>query len=631
MNFRQFALKNVIRNKQSYSAYFFSSVFTVLIFFLYSVISFHPEVNNATLPSAVKIGFVVAQYIIYFFAIFFVYYSMSTFVKSRTKEFGLLTILGITRGQLNRLIILENMIIGTVAIMSGIAIGILFSKLFLMIFSLVLALDTPISFYIPNNAIAITISVFFILFFVNSILTLIFIRKNRVLELLKGSRKPKKYPTYSWVLSILAFISIGISYYLSFTANLVTITLKMIPILLLVIPGTYFLFTQASIFIIRLLQKRKNTYYKKTNMLTISDLSYKMKDNSRILTAVAIMTAITFTATGVLASFYYSNKEQIEHAFPDVFSISSDTSTMEQYEKEKEILNQYLMEESINYTNNEFQLLPVKISYSTDQSPTSIMSLTDYNIQAKHIGLEQLSLNEQEVFLVSGVDVKGFFDFDGSQVTLMTESDSHTLNVQGVYDGKVLNDFGLRTAVVHDEMYQTVNEKMNPNDLHRYYSVNFLDWERHEQMDTQLRQMMTNSNFNSKIEGFYFLKSLFSVIFFIGFFISVLFFISAGSIIYFKLYSDLDRDLDHYKALSKIGLTISEMKNIVSKQLAVLFFVPFLVATVHAVFAFIPLQNMIEGNVWFVCTVTILSYFLIQFLYYLFILRLYVQKIQFVM
>ncbi|MEW9500994.1 FtsX-like permease family protein [Jeotgalibacillus marinus] len=630
MSFRQFAFKNVMRNKQSYSAYFLSSVFTVLIFFLYAVISFHPEINNEALPSTVNMGFVVAEFIIYFFAVFFVYYSMSTFVKNRSKEFGLLTILGITKGQLNRLVILENMMIGIGAIITGIAIGFLFSKLFLMIYSLVLALDAPISFYVPTNAIVLTISLFFILFLANSFLTLFSINKNRVLELLQGSRKPKKYPTYSWILSIMAFILIGFAYYLSFDANLRTIFFRMIPILLLVIPGTYFLFTQASIFIIRILQKRKSTYYKKTNMLTISDLSYKMKDNSSILTVVAIMTAITFTATGVLASFYFSKKDQAEQFYPDVFSISSDGSTMEQYEKEKENLNQNLMEESITFTNNEFQLLPVKISYLTDQSPTSIMSLTDFNIQAKHIGLKQLSLNEEEIFLISGSDVEGFFDFDESQVTLMTETESHTLNVKEVYDGKVINDYGLRT-VVHDELYRSFNENMNPNELQRYYSVNFPNWERQEQLDIDLKQTITHPNFNSKIAGFYLLKNIFSEIFFIGFFISILFFISAGSILYFKLYNEIDRDLDHYKALSKIGLTISEMRNIASKQLAVLFFVPFLVATVHAIFAFIALQNMIPGSVWFVCTVTILSYLLIQFLYYLFILRLYVRKIQLVM
>src|SRR3569832_261470 len=125
----------------------------------------------------------VATWIVYVFAFFFVLYSISVFLKSRNREYGILMILGAQSRQISLLILLENMLIGLVAIISGIASGLLLSKLFLIISTRMMEME-ELPFYWPIKAMAVTASAFILLFLVISVFTLFFIRSSQAMELL---------------------------------------------------------------------------------------------------------------------------------------------------------------------------------------------------------------------------------------------------------------------------------------------------------------------------------------------------------------------------------------------------------------------------------------------------------------
>lgn len=83
MIFRQFAFNNVFRNKRTYAAYFLSSVFSVMVFCMYAVFAFHPELATGQIIVNITKGMQTAEGIIYVFSFFFVLYSMSSFLKMR--------------------------------------------------------------------------------------------------------------------------------------------------------------------------------------------------------------------------------------------------------------------------------------------------------------------------------------------------------------------------------------------------------------------------------------------------------------------------------------------------------------------------------------------------------------------
>ena len=115
MTFWQFAFKNVTRNARAYFAYFVSSAFSIAIFFSFAVYLFHPKLHMTDVNYSLNILMTISEVVIVFFSFFF-YCIQSGPFKSTKKQFGILTVLGISQKQLKRLIFIENMLIGALSI-----------------------------------------------------------------------------------------------------------------------------------------------------------------------------------------------------------------------------------------------------------------------------------------------------------------------------------------------------------------------------------------------------------------------------------------------------------------------------------------------------------------------------------
>ncbi len=167
MTFRQFAFNNVLRNKRLYIAYFLSSMFTVMVFFTFAIFAFHPAFSDGAINQNALFGMLAAGGIIYVFSFFFVLYSMSAFLQSRKKEFGLLMMLGATNKQIRLMVFLENILIGFFATVGGILTGLVFAKAILLVAENVLIISESLNFYFPTLAIVITFISFMFLFYLN--------------------------------------------------------------------------------------------------------------------------------------------------------------------------------------------------------------------------------------------------------------------------------------------------------------------------------------------------------------------------------------------------------------------------------------------------------------------------------
>src|SRR5690625_2464964 len=185
MTFRQFVINNVIRNKRIYGAYFLSSLFTVMVFFTFAMFAFHPALGQGSINEYALFGMTVAGGIIYLFSFFFVLYSMSSFLQSRKKEFGLLILQGMSMRQIRFMVFLENMLIGLLATVIGIGLGTLFAKLILLIAENILVIEESLYFYFPLSAIVITLVSFVLLFFVISFSVTFILRSRKLVELIK--------------------------------------------------------------------------------------------------------------------------------------------------------------------------------------------------------------------------------------------------------------------------------------------------------------------------------------------------------------------------------------------------------------------------------------------------------------
>src|SRR5690625_3194992 len=395
MTFRQFVINNVIRNKRLYAAYFLSSMFTVMVFFTFAMFAFHPAFSAEGVNQKALLGMGVAGGIIYVFSFFFVLYSMGSFLQSRKKEFGLLMMQGMSIRQIRFMVFLENMFIGVLATVIGIAIGTLFAKLILLIAENVLVIEESLYFYFPLWAIIVTLGSFIVLFLVISFFVTFILRSKKLSELIKANQQPKTEPKASIILTVFAILLLAAGYVTAILAKGAAVVMVMIPVIIVVIIGTYFLFTQLSVYTINFLKKRKMLFWKKTNMILLSDLSFRMKDNARTFFMVAIISTVAFSAIGTLFGFQTYLTGGMKEANPYTFTYMEDEEQNDkQVDQDIETVNHLLEKRDI-----QAKQVMTELEYYTidDETEALIASESMYNEFAGLLGQNTIHVENKEV------------------------------------------------------------------------------------------------------------------------------------------------------------------------------------------------------------------------------------------
>ncbi|UKJ83931.1 ABC transporter permease (plasmid) [Priestia megaterium] len=614
MTFRQFAFNNVIRNKRLYAAYFLSSLFTVMVFFTFSIFANHPVLSEDDMSSSVTTGMNAAAGIIYVFSFFFVLYSMSSFLQSRKKEFGLLMMQGMSMKQIRLMVFLENMLIGFLATLGGILLGLVFAKAILLLAENVLIIEHALSFYFPVKAIIITFFSFMILFFFISLFVTYVLRSKKLIELIKGNKISKGEPKANLFLTLLAVLLLGLGYGGALLAKGVTVVAAMIPVILVVCIGTYLLFTQLSVFIIRRLKKNEQVFWSKTNMLLFSDLAFRMKDNARTFFMVAMVSTVAFCAIGSLFGFQTVLTSSIKSINANTFSYKTSEKNEE---KNVAFINKTLKEEKIK-TDSAHTVLR---SYEIGGDTILIANQSDFNQFAALIGGNPINLKNGQVMVVEfkGTDFGQKKDLLSKKITLNTGS---TLKPKEVIYSNALPASG-SYYVVSDEDYEQLPE---PKDQQSYYA-----WQATAGKE---KIMAASEKLYKKLERYeitavdyeiYEIMKGYGPILFVGLFIGIVFFVSAGSFLYFRLYMDLDEDKQKFKSISKMGLTDKELKKVLNRQTMILFFAPIIVALIHGAVALTALSNLFYFNL-FKESVIVLSVFLAIQIVYFFIVRFFYTK-----
>ncbi|NIL29103.1 FtsX-like permease family protein [Bacillus thuringiensis] len=640
MTFRQFAFNNIMRSKRTYAAHFLSSTFSVMVFFTYALLLFHPGLQgelastSVTMSKLGTMGMKISQYLIFIFSFFFLLYSVSSFLKTRKKEFGILMMHGMSPSQLNKLIFLENMLIGIASITFGIVIGLIFSKLILLLSANILAIDNGLPFYIPIKAVFMTAGAFLMLFLFISLFTTKMTKVNKLIELMKAEEKPKPEPKASKGLALISLVLIGLGY--GFVFYFVNDRSFVMPILVVgvgcVIAGTYFLFSQLSVYVIRILKMKESVFFNKTNLLTISELAYRMKDNATMFFMLAIISAVAFTGIGTCLAM--GNRGLTEMTNPFAFTYVSLGENKQEVEHIEEIKNQ-LKDSNISYKVE-------AVSPKFTQNNLMLVKLTEYNRFAKIFGHKTEKLdNDQEIILVPttfsqkdkykrGKDIPGKID-------LVQENLEMPLRVKKAVPYLVLPNKNGAIIVVSDSLYEKIPNIKVENDsmlIRKQYGFLVKDWAETKDVTKKLETTMGNKNiFNSH----YAFESLYSewisskqqngILLIVSVLVGIVFFTFAASLLYFRLYADLEREQQQYEMIAKVGLSKKELKKIVTRQLILMFFLPIILAVIHSGVAFIALQQLVEFSVLKTSVLIFLAFVSIQSVYFFTIRWRYLQQL----
>ncbi|MFT9819802.1 FtsX-like permease family protein, partial [Lysinibacillus sp. NPDC056185] len=569
------------------------------------------------------IGLQTSQYIIFIFSFFFLLYSVGTFLKKRNKEFGLLLLLGISPRQMNKLIFIENMLIGMTAIVFGVFIGLILSKLILIIVANILGIYKGLVFYLPIKAMLLTISAFMLLFLTISVLTTKIVGIEQPIELLRSDKKPKVQPKSSKALSFLSITFILLGYFVEFYYTSHTNLFILIPMgVFLVVIGTYFLFSQFSIYTLNFLKRKENIYFKKVNLLTISELVYRMKDNAILFFMISIISAIAFTGIGTFMSLGNPGLSEMTNPFSYTY-----ISSPENKQEEK-----HLLEINKKLKEAEFSYRTVTVAPKEMQNNLLVFSLTDFNHIATILGQPKETLkDENQTILVptTVAELKKFKNKENINNTInlvQRDTDIHLRVKKTVpylgWDGK---DAGKRMIVVSDKMFKKIPLGQNEDTLWNYHLFTVKGWEKSEEITKQLE-----NSFPIYEEGKYAFKALVvqwlvekqenGMLIITSALVGILFFTFAASFLYSRLYTDLERDKHQYMSIAKIGLTKNELKKVITRQLCIMFFLPIVIALLHSIIAFIAIQKLVSFSI-VMDSVFLLTFFLSLQVMYFFVVR----------
>ncbi|AIW83171.1 ABC transporter permease protein YvcS [Bacillus mycoides] len=606
---------------------------------MYASFIYHPDVvsGNISMRDMISKGLESMNYIVVIFSALFILYANSTFLRARKKEFGLLTLIGGTKSQLGRMIILEQLMLGSIAIVVGIGLGMLCSKLFFQALSVILKIDKTLPLVWNSKAILITAGVYFILFLILSLFSVWTVGRLQIIDLLREARKQKVEPFAFTSLCVVGIGCIIVAYVLSFQVTFMNFIILFLPIVGLTIGGTYLLFTQGSTVVLKALQKRKRSFYTYPNMFVLSNLIYKMKDNARFLFVISIITAVVSSAVGTLYVFFEDMSYKAVTSTPHAISYEEKgihTHNVIKEGKTKELIKKHGFEEAREVT---YVKLPgtqkITMFNSEHEVPMAIVSEKEYNAEARKQKREQV----REVHNAPGSATMVIMDMakDMMKVDL---AKPYEFKINGQTQSVQLNE-PTPFSVFNDSEYLIVNDqdfekyaKLVPDEEKtKYYGYYIEDWKSTEDLVLDLKKEVApdkQEELNNSVLAYKNIRESGAITMFIGFFVAVLFFFFACSMTYFKWFNDKEQDRIQFKSLKRIGMTDKEIRKIAIRQMGVIFFIPILIGTIHSGFALHTLGKMLYIDLWKSGAIVIGAYILASAIYFMIAQRGYLKHVK---
>ena len=611
MSFNHIVVQNILRDKWTYVSYFLSSMFSIIIFFLFTVIAFHPSLNSMDPGSTLGISLMLASMLVYLFSFIFIAYSIMAFLKKKTKTLGIFMITGASMKQIRTLVFRENILIGVMAIIAAIILGLVITPLFLMGAKAVLKAET-FGMYIPIKAIVLTVGLFLVLFVVISKIMTRFINKEASIQLLKSDIVIEKSINSHYLLLIISItisttlayllkidhdivVSFGILYYIVFFASILS--------------TIYLIISQGMCFLLKIFEKSP-AYMRKTNMLLASNLNAKMKSHANMLFLITILISGVFLCTSILFSSYYNVAKDSEANYPYSFQYIADPKADASMVK----ADVEYLEKQLSTVDSQKYFIEFK---SNEDKRLGYMSVSNYNLLKN----QTVSLNNNEFIAVAG-------NHKLAPITNIDEDHylKH-LKLASVDERNLLSTgFQQTYFIVPDLLYNSIDYP-----VYKTYIFELDNWTTHTELARKITEDLPTISqqryVTSKIDLYDSELFVKSVMFFIGSMLSLIFLSAAMSILYFYLQTTLLQEKEKYLGIRKLGLSKKELFTVVSKELAILIFVPFAIAITMLFVTLFAMRTMVSTTFLKVSLMSSVCFFILFFVSYLFIRKNYFKRL----
>ena len=610
--FPRLALSGIRKNRSIYYPYILTAVLTTAMMYIMGSLQNASTDYSGTLAFSLQLGIVVTSV----FSVVFLFYTNSFLMRRRKKEFGLYNILGMEKRHLARLILWETALMLVISLALGLAAGVLLDKLMHLALSRLVGQTASLTFALSPGAMrytAVLISLTFVLILVNSVRQVYFARP---VELLRSAEVGEREPKARWLLGLLGLASLGTGYWLSATVkDAGAMILFFFVAVLLVIAGTYLLFTSGSITLLKVLRKNRRYYYQPDHFISVSGMIYRMKQNAVGLANVCILSTMVLVMVFSTLSLWLGMEDTLNSRLRsdiDVRTASADVSALEAAVDETLRQAGASREDTWTYRYLSFSALPTADGFASVVSFTEndalfgnpatfqAMPLEDYN---RMLGRNE-TLAPGEILLEC---TRG--SFAGDTLRLLDETFAIKARIDdGLGAGQALASIYDYYCLVVDSMdtlrrlddqqraaygshatgiFTTMSFYLSPASPELSRTVAAL-----------LRDGAQENGFTSVAERGELrenLMTLYGGLLFVGLFLGLLFTMAMILIIYYKQITEGYEDRERYRIMRKVGLSRREIRRSISSQILIVFFLPLAAAGLHVTFAFPGIVTMFRA------------------------------------
>ena len=663
---------NIVRNRQFYVPYLLTLIGTAAAFYIIGALAGARDLPVMNRYIYLSMFMTFGLFVIAIFAVIFLGYTNSFLMKRRRKELGLYNVLGMGKRNIARMLGMETVYTALIGIGGGILAGLLLQKLVTLLLCRIMAFHgTGFSFYVSREGILATIALFTLILLGNLLVNLIRVGRQSPMELMRSASAGEREPKSNWPLAILGILALGGGYAIAvFTNNAGMAFALYFPAVILVIIGTYALFTAVSIVALKALRKNKRYYYQLRHFIGVSGMLYRMRRNAVGLANICILSTMVLVMVSGTLALYLNSQQTLEKQFPAELSVAVRYQADQTPAFDGDAFSARLLAElrekdcpaEILYSYRRFTL-------SMDEIPGGYFRRHEYQSQTKDINF----LTAADAEAITGQQLTDFAPVtlrfpltaaaeqgnggadEYSEITV--EAAKLTETVPAVGGAFVNINVPVWLAVKDDAALQAVWDTQAAAQRVRIpgSSPNAMVFQTFCRLNTDPETQLTvereldfgqgysaaevgsweRVNADSKesfTRDYYALNGGF---FFLGLFLGFLFIMAAVLIIYYKQVSEGYEDRERYRIMQDVGLERRMVKSSISSQILVVFFAPLLVAAIHVAFDFKLMLHLLamfglhEGGTTLLCTAgTFLVFAVIYGLVYLLTARTYYRIVQ---
>ena len=616
--FLKLAFTNLNRNARLYIPYIIAVSGMVamlyIVQFMYTNKGLAGNSGAAHIKEMLFFGFIVTT----IFAVIFLFYTNSFVIKRRNREFGLYSILGLEKKHIGRVMFMETAMLFAVCLAAGLVVGILFSKAMFLLLLRILGLQSALGFEISPGVIGMTAILMAVIFLATYITNLFRIRVAQPVELLNAGKVGEREPKARWFvtgLGIFCLVS-GIVIALSQVNPLAAFGMVFVAILLL-IAGTYLLFTAGSVALFKLLRLKQGYYYQTRHFISVSGMIYRMKQNAAGLASICVLSTAVLIILSTTVSLYAGMEDVLRTRFPRNISVEIRDVSNEQATAldsmiwwtaqnagapvENPVLERYRLFLATRDANGAF------VGSGTDYGQSSNIVWRDFIAlfcipvsEYNRLQGENETLGKNEVLIYSD---RGSYDGDTIKIGGIVYNIKGKLETLDTVQNAASRSMEHYWLVVPDDAVDQIaadlRDRSDSSELIYSYSfdVSVPAAEQIALADT-LGEKLGQAGYTASIDSMEASRgdmlATYGGLLFLGIFLGGLFLAATILIIYYKQISEGYNDRERFAIMQKVGLTKAEVRAAIRSQVLSVFYLPLIMSGIHMLALFRIITQLLE-------------------------------------